>query len=155
MAIKNRTSVVPATKSTLHIEQKLVENGATQVLKEYDSFGKVSAFSFTIQPHTGGGDSATLNFRLPVNVDACEKVLLANGPGVRTPSALKKLPAQAERTAWKILSDWVDVQMALIELKQASVTQVFFPYIISDHSGKTLFDVAKESGFKKMLPSGN
>ena len=44
--------------------------------------------------------------------------------------------------------------MALIELKQASVAQVFFPYILSGQSGKTLFDVAKENGFKKMLLPG-
>lgn len=50
---------------------------------------------------------------------------------------------QAERTAWRCLKDWVEAQMALIEIGMVSIDQVFLPYVINKE-GKTLYAYAKE-----------
>ena len=44
---------------------------------------------------------------------------------------------RAERTAWRIVKDWVDAQMALVEMKMITAPQVFLPYAIM-RNGKTL-----------------
>lgn len=59
---------------------------------------------------------------------------------------------QAERTAWKCLKDWVDAQMALIQLGLANMDEVFMPYIM-DRNGNTLYEIAKERRF--LLDCGN
>ena len=45
---------------------------------------------------------------------------------------------QAQRTAWKILQDWVEVQMSMIKLKQADPMQIFLPYVVTN-DGTTVY----------------
>jgi hypothetical protein len=148
MALKNYTSTVSAMKSIGYIERKLVSNGARQIMKEYDSVGRAECISFVIE--VKGRD---VPFKLPAKIDACERVLLSmRGPRARE-ETLKKVGEQAERTAWKILSDWVDAQMAMIELAQVEVLEVFMPYIYDPAKRQTLFEVMKEKGFRGFLPA--
>ncbi len=51
---------------------------------------------------------------------------------------------QAVRTAWRIVKDWVEAQMALVETKMASTTEVFLPYAIG-RDGKTMFQKVVEN----------
>lgn len=150
--LKNYTSSVPASRSINYIEMKLAKSGASQILKEFDNpnNGKVTSLSFSVA--LGG---SILHFKLPIRLVECERILRSETTQRTRPETIKKIPAQAERTAWKILSDWIDAQMAMIELAQVDLAEVFMPYIICDQSGKTLYAVAKENGFKKMLPSGD
>jgi len=156
MPLKNYTSSVPANKSISYIEMKLAKHGANQILKQYDGFGKVSALSFSIAVPTESGvpQSNVINFRLPVRLSECESILRSETTQRTRTETLKKIPAQAERTAWKILSDWVDAQMAMIELAQVEIAEVFMPYVICARSGETLYELAKRNDFKRMLPSG-
>jgi hypothetical protein len=45
----------------------------------------------------------------------------------------------AYRVAWRILRDWVDVQMALVELEIVQMQEIFLPYVIQ-RNGQTLFE---------------
>ena len=54
---------------------------------------------------------------------------------------------QAQRTAWKLMQDWIEVQMSLILMKQADVREVFLSYIMVN-SKQTVFEVFQESGMK-------
>lgn len=46
--------------------------------------------------------------------------------------------AQAIRTGWRIVKDWVEAQMALIEAGLASLPEVMLPYAITSN-GETLY----------------
>lgn len=50
------------------------------------------------------------------------------------------------------MKDWVDAQMALIQLGLANMDEVFMPYI-TDRNGNTLYEIAKERRF--LLEGGN
>jgi hypothetical protein len=63
----------------------------------------------------------------------------------------KRLRAQAARTAWKLIQDWVELQMALIKMRQAEFLQVFLPYVWNGK--KTFYTALKEQNFK-LLPQG-
>ncbi len=147
MAIKNYTSQVPASRSISYIEGKLAQNGARKILKLYDEHGKVIGMCFEIPI-----DGVNIQFKLPSNVAKCEKVLLAGLSSRAQPVTRKKIPQQAERTAWKILSDWVEAQMAMIELSQVEVMQVFLSYVYDGQKDQTLFESMKERGYKALLP---
>lgn len=145
--IKNYTSTVPASRSVQHIEDCLVRHGARNILKEYDEEGKLAGICFII-PREG----KMFPFKLPARVENVETVLL--GSRRRPPANIsqrKKLIEQAERTAWKIVSDWVDVQMSLIELKQAELLEIFLPFAWDPAKKKTFFEAIRENGFK-MIP---
>ena len=40
------------------------------------------------------------------------------------------LEAQAKRVAWRIVKDWVEAQMALLDTTMMSLDQIFLPYML-------------------------
>lgn len=147
--LKNYTSSVSAARSISYIELNLAKNGARQILKEYDSSKRVSGISFNIPI-----DGKDMFFKLPAKVAECEKVLKANLSSRARPETHKKIVQQAERTAWKILSDWVEAQMAMIELAQVEVMEIFLPYVYDPIRKQTYFERIKDNGYKALLPAG-
>jgi hypothetical protein len=136
--MRNYTSSVPAAKSIAKIEQCLANAGADNIVKQYQS-GHVTEVMFTINTPTCG----RVAIKLPANVQAVYTTLRKDRKRM-TNGAEQQLLLQAERTAWKLLYDWVDVQMALITLGQAELLQVFLPYAC--HKGQTMYSLIKESG---------
>ena len=146
--LKNYTSKVPASTSIAYIERKLVQHGATRILKTYDSDKRVEGICFALPI-----DGVDVHFKLPARVANCEAVLRANLSSRAQPETVKKVPAQAERTAWKIVSDWIDAQMAMIELAQIEVMEVFMPYIFDGK--QTYYELVKKKGYKALLPGAS
>jgi len=68
--------------------------------------------------------------RLPCNFDGVFKALANEYAESR---------AQARRVAWRIVKNWIEAQMALIEAGQASLIQVFLPYAVTQ-DGPTMFE---------------
>lgn len=138
--IKNYTSQVPASRSLAHIEERLVSHGAKEVLKLYES-QKLTGVAFIVP--VNGSD---MPFRLPARIDRVEKTLRAAMHRPR-PETLKRVAEQAERTAWRLLADWIDVQMSLVELDQVELVEVFMPYIYDYQKQQTFFERMKSTGF--------
>ena len=146
MALKNYTSTISASKSISFIENKLVANKARDILKRYDDKGRVESIMFIIP--VNGNDYP---FKLPARLSECEKILQASLSQRARPETRRKVKDQAEKTAWKIIADWVDAQMALIELQQAEMMEIFMPYLYNHQKEKTYFEIVKEKGFKAMI----
>ena len=54
---------------------------------------------------------------------------------------------QAVRTAWRIVKDWVEAQMALVETQMVTTRDVFLPYAVM-RDGRTLSQhVQNDPGF--------
>ena len=141
--LKNYTSEVPAITSIGKIERYLVEAGATDISKKYeDSVCIAIRFRMLV-------NLRALFFELPARVDACYKVLWAE---VKRPNADTKtrIRQQAERTAWKIIADWVQIQLSMIQLEQAELMQVFLPYVFNPATEQTFYNQLKETGFKSL-----
>jgi hypothetical protein len=147
ITIKNYTSTVSAQLSMSRIEQALVTAGATDISKKYEN-GICRAITFRMMVNL-----KPLFFKIPANVDACFKVLWAE---VKRPQADTKTKTmeQASRTAWKIVSDWVDIQLSMIILEQADAMQVFLPYVYNPATDTTFYEQLKDGGFK-LLGEGN
>lgn len=143
--IKNYTSQVPASRSVQYIENKLVVHGAKQIMKEYDDEKRLSGICFIINV-----DGKEWPFKLPARMEQCEAIFRAR---VKKPTqdTEKRIKAQAERTSWKLLSDWVDIQMSLIELGQAEFLEIFLPYAYDVVQKKTFFEKLKEINYKGLI----
>lgn len=145
--VKNYTSSVPASQSVKHIEDILIRNGATLINKMIEN-GKLSGIAFVVS--INGSD---LPFRLPARISNVEKVLKAKIKRPRN-GTMENISAQAERTAWKLLSDWVDIQCSLIELQQVKFTEVFLPYVYDPSSKQTFFEKLEENNFRQLSFKG-
>lgn len=139
--LKNYTSDVPAATSMSRIEQYLVAAGATDISKKYEDQVCI-AIQFRMMI-----ELKPVFFKLPARVDACFKVLWAEVKRPQ-PSTKEKTMQQAEKTAWKIICDWVQVQMSMIQLEQAELLQVFLPYVMNPHTEETFYNTIKTGGFK-------
>jgi hypothetical protein len=144
MSIKNYTSSVPADRSILKIESILIEMGATSVAKEYAQ-GKVISLSFAMT-HQGRNTP----FRLPVRKDSVKKLFLSQ---YKRPTAaqVKACEDRAERTAWKNVKEWVELQAVMIKLDQIDFMEIFMPYILHLESNKTVYEIAKENNFARLI----
>ncbi len=140
--MKNYTSVVPVDRTILKIEQILMRAGASSIHKEFLG-GEVVALTFCIEAEPG----KSYAIRLPANVRAVEAILL-EGYSCPAPTTRKRIAAQAGRTAWKVMQDWVEVQLALIEMQQAEFLQVFLPYVWDGR--RTYFAQLQGGGFKEL-----
>jgi len=142
--IKNYTSTVSADRSVSKIEQLLVSAGANNILKGYED-GDIASISFNI-PING----QSFPFKLPSKVEEVKKAL-CDQLNPRTKSAMEKISGQSKRTAWKLLLDWVEIQVTMIRLNQVEFMEVFMPYLYDMENDRTLYEMAKEKGFQKLL----
>jgi hypothetical protein len=139
--LKNYTSTVPAMNSAAAIEKLLVEAGATSISKWYEE-KQLKGFLFQM-PLNGH----MLVFRLPANEELVYKLMLSKHS---TPNATKRLTirAQAQRTAWRTLHEWVQIQVAMIQLEQLEPLQVFLPYNYDQNTGRTFYDQVRGGSVK-------
>ena len=160
MFLKNYTSDVPVSQTIYRIEQTLIRCGVSGIMKNYGDSGQVVAITFQICL----ANQKPWTIRLPANVQKAWDALWLNyADGDKlTPDGMKlawnnrksKSKAdfrdQAERTAWKIIQDWVEVQMSMVQMQQADFREVFLPYV---WDGKqTYFEAIREGGFKALIP---
>lgn len=129
MALLNYTTKIDPDKSAQEIAKCLSMHGAQAVLTEYDKErGIVSAISFQIAM----GDRK-IGFRLPCDWKPVLEIMKRDPKIPRT----YKNELQAVRTAWRIVKDWVEAQMALVETQMVTTQDVFLPYAVM-RDGRTL-----------------
>ena len=139
MTILNYTTTIDAYKTVSEIEYILVKHKAKSIMKNYDG-ETITGLSFLID--TG---SQQLPVILPVKIDECLKVLKKEKrENPRKQS--KDTREQAERVAWRILKDWVEAQMALLDIEMVRFEEIFLPYIETE-GGKTIYQRLEEKQF--------
>ena len=139
MAILNYTTTIDAFKTVSEIEYILIKHGAKSIMKNYDG-GTVTALSFLID--TG---VQQIPIRLPAKIDNCLNVLRKEKKE-NPRKQIKDTREQAERVAWRILKDWVEAQMALMDIEMVRFEEIFLPYI-ETNTGQTLYERLEEKQF--------
>lgn len=133
----NYTTKISAQKTTGEIMSILAKHGASAVRIEYGYGGIILALSFNVKTEKG-----EIEIRLPVAPDNALAV-------IRKSKAPRHLCTreQAEKVAWRIVKDWVEAQMAIIETEMVTMDQVFLPYWVMP-DGSTLYEHYLSTGFQ-------
>lgn len=139
MAILNYTTTVDSFKTVSEIEYILMKHEAKSIMKNYDG-ESITGLSFLIE--TG---VQQIPVRLPVKVDECLKVLKKE-KRENPRKQIKDTWEQAERVAWRILKDWVEAQMALLDIEMVRFEEIFLPYI-ETKNGQTIYERLEEKQF--------
>ena len=139
MSILNDETTGPAFRTASEIEEILMNHRAKSIMKNYDN-GSVIGLSFLID--TG---MQQIPVRLPVKVDECLKVLKKEKKE-NPRKQIKDTREQAERVAWRILKDWVEAQMALLDIEMVKFEEIFLPYI-ETNTGQTVYERLEEQQF--------
>ncbi len=117
MAIKNYTTKVPAVQTVGEIQGLLAAHGARKVMMDYSEQGKVEAVTFGLMLN-----GSMAGFRIDAKPQGVIRVMERD--------RLKCDAVQAENIAWRNIKDWVAAQIALVETEQATMDEVFLPYLL-------------------------
>lgn len=139
MAILNYTTTIDVFKTVSEIEYILMKHKALSIMKNYDG-ESIVGLSFLID--TG---IQQVPVRMPVKVDECLEVLKREKQ--KNPRCnIKATREQAERVAWRILKDWVEAQMALLDIEMVRFEEIFLPYI-ETADGQTVYQRLEQKQF--------
>jgi hypothetical protein len=135
MAILNYTTSIESEKSIAEIQKCLVKHGAHKIVTDYAN-GMPSAVTFCLTLN-----GSMVGFSLPANYSGVLKAMKNDHKIPRS----KCTEAQAQRVAWRIVKDWVEAQMAIVEAQLADMAEVFLPYAITKN-GTTLYKEVQGNG---------
>jgi hypothetical protein len=136
MAILDYTTKISANQTVNEIHQILAKAGANAILNEYDSAGDISAIRFRVPTKQG-----QIYFQLPANVAGVSNALKKDRE--------YRDEAHAKRVAWRIVKDWIEAQMAIINAQMAELYQVFLPYA-QTNNGQTVYERLQTDGLKML-----
>jgi len=143
MAILNYTTTIDTTKTISEIQKILAQHKAKAILTEFNNQGEIIALSFKIDTSRG-----ELGIKLPANVEAVYQILEIQK---RKNSKIKATKEQATMVAWRIIKDWVEAQMAILETQMVEMEEIFLPYMINNN-GQTLYESFKNN---QLMIGGN
>ena len=138
------TTKIPAEQTAAEIMSVLVKNGASDILTHYGPGGMATGLKWRMETANG-----PMGFSLPINTDAVFQILTRDRVMRTNPAARMQ---QANRTAWRIIKEWIPAQMALIETAMVTVEEVFLPYMLT---GRQTLYRALSNGDLKMLPGAD
>ena len=121
----------------------LVSKGADEISIVYDDNQQPCGLKWSVlSPRLG-----RVAFALPCNTDAVFVKLTEQRVMLTAQEARRQ---QAIRTSWRILKDWVEAQMALLETGMVTMDEIFLPYMIS--GGQTFYQALVAGEFKALNP---
>lgn len=147
--IKNFSTSVSVERTVTEIEKMLSKFGANKIMKEYDNEGRPVRLIFSIITEYG-----EMPVKLPVRVDKILdvfKVQVSDGKLPKRYWGGEWADAQAHRVGWRIIKDWLDAQLTLLNIEMVKVEEIFLPYAYDSGSNKTLFQKMEESGFSGFI----
>ena len=148
--IKNYTTSIAIEKTIAEIEKMLATFGVMKIMKEYDSEGRPSRLSFTVLTNHG-----EMPVKLPVNVEGIKKVFKIQVSEKKLPSKFWNNEGfrkeQARRVGWRIIKDWLDVQLSLLSIGMVKIEEIFLSYIYDSKLEKTMFEMLEERNFNLMI----
>lgn len=132
----NYSTSIEADKTAAECVSILARHGAGSINLSFDG-GKPTGLAFSIQTPWG-----LKYYDLPINLDGTQKALMkAYRQGHISRRFTEK--DQAERVGWRVVKDWLESQLALIEAGLADLPQIMLPYV-QGNDGRTLWAVYSE-----------
>lgn len=129
MPILNYTTSVDSYKTITSITQILSKKGASKIVFDNNSEGFPVSLTFQIV-----WMNSPVAFVLPCNYQGVLKAMRKD----------RKIPRkylteeQALKVSWRILKDWVEAQLAIVESEMCTLAEVFLPYAVTKN-GTTLY----------------
>ena len=85
---------------------------------------------------------------MPVNYEAVYDVLTDEGLILKRDTDRRK--EQARRVAWRILKDWIEAQIALLESGMVEMEEIFLPYMLAGPGDRTLYKALVDGQFRDL-----
>lgn len=142
----NYTTTIDPHKTASECVALLARHGAGRISMDLKD-GQPAGLAFGIETAHG-----MRFFMLPANPEGVYAALLkANRLGHIPRRYVDR--EQAQRVAWRVMKDWLEAQLALIDAGMVEMEQVMLPYLIVDDTGLTLYQRYLDHG-RKAIEAG-
>lgn len=141
--LKNFSTEIKVESTMYEIEFLLSKHGVTHIFKMFDSGGRPEALAFKCLIR-----NQLLAFKLPMELDKIMQVFKKQVEAGKLPKRYLEDREQARRTGWRIIKDWLDSQMSLIQVNLVTIDQVFLPYLYDERKNKTMYEMLRDRDFK-------
>lgn len=146
MPLLNYTTKVEAGKTAAEILGILARIGASRSSISYGADQVPIALEFVISTEAG-----EMMFRLPSRVESVYQILYDDWNNGKLSGSYATRP-HATRVAWRILKDWVEAQVALIQTRMVKPEEIMLPFhVLPEGNGLTMFEAFVA---RKALPPG-
>lgn len=152
MAILNYTTKIDAWQTISEIQQMLSKHGATYFSIKNEGSRPV-AISFAID-----FNGQPLNFLFPCKHDGVWKLMKNLAPKELNALKSKRLKPDEQQgfnVGWRIIKDWIEAQLALVEVEMVKVEEVFLPYLVVNEMGETLSNKMLQGNGRKLLSNNS
>ncbi len=143
MPLMNYSTKIAVDRTVSEITAILARHGASQVMQEYDGSGNAVGLKWSLD-----GPYGRLGYAMPINYEAVYAVLTEEGLVFRRDDDRRQ--EQARRVAWRILKDWIQAQIALLESGMVEMEEIFLPYMLTGESDRTLYKALADSQFRNL-----
>lgn len=129
MAILNYTTTISANKTIGEITKLLLKHDASKISVDYVNAMPVNiTFLCEFQEQK-------IFYSMPCRIEGILKLLAKQ-------SRVPKTTEQALKIGWRIIKDWLESQLALVEAELAELPEIFLPYACT-RNGDRLYDYIK------------
>jgi len=128
MPILNYTTTIKADRSLAQIQRMLVQARASKVAAEYED-GWPIGMAFELKTISG-----VHQFSMPCRWRQVQAVLVKQRVEPRYRSDQHSL-----NVAWRILKDWTEAQLAIVQAGLVTADEVFLPYMLVGQN-QTVYD---------------
>jgi hypothetical protein len=142
MTVRNYTTKIRTEKTMMEIETILIKFGAQGIYKEYNG-NKINGLMFFLKKN-----NQKIPFKIPMNIEKTRTIISKAVNEGKLPKKYLIEPLrseQGERVAWRIIKDWIDSQLSLLEMQFAEATEILLPYAWDVNEQKTLYQKFNEN----------
>jgi hypothetical protein len=118
----NYTTTIAASKTAGECIAMLAEHGADKIAMSYAAKQPVG-LTFSIETVHG-----PRQFSLPVNAEGVFRALAKANRAGNIPARFASRE-QAERVSWRVLKDWLEVQLAMVDAGVAELEESLLAYV--------------------------
>lgn len=119
--ILNYTTKIDASRTLGEIQAMLAQRGAKEILIQYSN-GVPTSLLFSIDI-----SGETFSYSLPCRWQAVQKLLEREARESRY-----KTSVHARNVGWRVIKDWIEAQLSLVETGMVDIGEVFLPYQLTD-----------------------
>lgn len=119
--ILNYTTKIDASRTIGEIQGMLAQRGAKEILIQYTN-GVPTSLMFSIEI-----GNETFSYSLPCRWQAVQKLLEREARESRY-----KTSVHARNVGWRVIKDWIEAQLSLVETGMVEIGEVFLPYQLTD-----------------------
>jgi len=141
MAVRNYTTQISIEKTVMEIESILIKFGAQGIYKEYKGSVLYGIMFYLLK------DGKKIPFKIPMPMEKTRTIVMKAVNEGKLPKKYLSEPLRTEqggRVAWRIIKDWIDSQLSLLEMEFAEATEILLPYAFNVVENKTMYQLFNE-----------